>query len=182
MSYFMTFYRNGILQASLFLVLLAWAISSTVYAIQQKPQTLLIALTSDGASLISEPDRASDVVRENFIYRFVSLAFNFTEKTYDENVGLAADLMSDKLFDAQAPELKKVSDALKGRTIVQSSVVTKITKLDPDRYEILLQTDQLIDQKNDSFTTRVRLKIGPAERTTRNAWKIEITEFAYDRP
>ncbi len=181
MTYFLTFYRNGLLQLSLTLVLFLWAITSTVYAVKQTPQTILIGLTTDGAKLISDKDRASEVEPENFLRRFVGLAFNYTEKTYEENVGLASDLMDEALFDKQKVELQKVNEALKSRTLVQSAVITEIKRLEPDQYELLVKTDQLLDQKNDSFMTRVRLRIKKSERTTRNPWGLEAVEFTYDR-
>jgi hypothetical protein len=183
MSYFFTFYRNGLLTLSIILSLFLWAVSSTLWAVNQKPQTIIIGLTGNGPVIVSDTeDKLSDLDAENFIRRFIALGFNYTSLTYVENMSLASDLMSEALFEKQKSEFQSVSETLKTRYVDQGATVSSIKRLEPNRYEIMVKTNQVLDKRNETFDTRVRVKIHPAERTTRNPWGLEIGEYSYERP
>jgi hypothetical protein len=155
-----------------------WGLSSTVYALKQKSEMVLIGLDSNGTRIISsqeDPLFKTEVV--NFVRRFFSVLYNFDAESFDENVGAATDLMSQDLWQAEKDKITRLREYVKSESVSYSGAIQTITKTKDSKFQILLRTSELhrLKSKNEEIVITISLK--PSVRTKSNPWGMEVVSL-----
>lgn len=170
-------YREELLRWSLMVVLLLWALTSTIWGFSRSEKLVLIAMTDQGARLVKASDDES--LRDEslkFLKAFVALYLNFEPATYDANVGQAADLMSSDLWDRVKERLFEVSRKMKTQPLTQSAVIESVDAISENEFEVLVALKIRQKLEESKGTLKLRLSLREKPRTENNPWRFEIVE------
>ena len=151
-------YKMELLIFLIFLLLVSWAITSTSLALSHEDKTYLIAISGEETRAITEGevDKVSvEVV--NFIRRFVALIYNYDDRTFEENIKLAGDLMSLDLWNEQARKVERVKLKLRNKNFSHSGVILGVNRISQDRFEVPIRMSIVRDNRNKTFSRRTNL-------------------------
>ncbi len=177
MGYTGTMIKKHLAMGLLVASLLVWALFSTFIALTNESETVLIGIDANGTRVISQtedPLFKTEVV--NFVRRFVSLAYNFDEVSFMDNVGSASELMTLELWNKKKHEINGLFELVKKEKISHSAVLQKIALKD-GTYQVLIETNQMMRMANKKKLVLVQLQINKKERTPTNPWGMEIASL-----
>ena len=171
-------YREEYLRYGLILVQFIWGLSTTVLALRNSEQIVLIAVSKNETRVISENfDPVFDTELQNFLKKFVENYYTYNQSTFAKLTGMAADLMSESLWDKSKEKLLEVEAKLKEEPLTQESTILSIDLVMENRAEVVLE----IKIKSRITEKKIRVKaiitFKPAKRSKRNPWGFEITEI-----
>lgn len=171
-------YREELLRWSLMLVLLAWGLTSTLWAASKSREVILIGFDDSGARLVTDAkDRLLEEEAAKFIQAFVGSYLNFDAGTHQAQIGKAADLMSSELWSRQQAKLLEVNQRLQKEALEQRGEIESIDMTGDRVFEVLVAIR--IKQRATASAARVKLtlELSAKERTPANPWAFEIKEL-----
>lgn len=171
-------YREEFLRWGLMLALLAWGLTSTLWAASKSREVVLIGFDDNGARLVTDAkDRLLQEEAAKLIRSFVSSYLNFEASTHQAQIGKAADLMSAELWGRLQSKLLEVNRRLQSEPLSQIAEVESIDMTGEGVFEVLAAVR--IKQRATTSIARVKLTIelGAKERTPGNPWAFEIKEL-----
>ena len=108
---------------------------TSILAFQNKTKLVLIGKTKSSYQLITNEEKDPQEV-VNFIRHFLALTLNFDKQSYQKNISLAGDLMTESLWKKKKKEFKEMFGFIKNNKVTQSSEILNITKIKTNQYEI----------------------------------------------
>lgn len=160
--------------------LLVWAIISTYFALRNQRETLLVGIEPSGfARLITDrDDRYIQEELKSFLKEYIARSYNYNEKSYSDQVGKAADLMSPDLWDSKRSELVNFAKRLEKETLSQTARIVSLDLLGEGQVEGLIDVEVIQKIRKQNFKLKIVMQFKPKQRTTRNPWGYEVTEFS----
>jgi hypothetical protein len=169
-------FQIAILKWLAFIALIAWAATSTVYAVRSRPRIILIGLDDNGTRLItSQNDPLLKSERIKFVRDFLFHFYNYTSENYGATVSHAGSFMADTLWEEKKPELQRIETQMKVERITQETRLLDLRVVSESEVEADLDVTirhRLVD-KNVKY--RVAIKLGPRKRSTENPYAWEVT-------
>ena len=155
-------------------LLLAWAISSTIFGLQKKSQIVVIEKNEFGTQIIGQSDSFRDQEIQTFIRRFLILYYSFDEKSFDRNMDLATNLMNDSLFKAIKSEIHSKLDIFKKEAVLQTAEVLSISKVSENKFEAEIKVieNKKADELSQNF--KIEIEIDRSELSLQNPFGYEI--------
>lgn len=176
MKLLMLIYKNEMILCLLLLSLFLWAGLASIFAFQNKEKMILIGST-DGFYHTIEKSKQSSIETENFIRHFVALSLNFDKNSYRRNVGLAGDLMTDKLWREKQSEFKEMDSYIRDQKIIQSSEIVSIKKQKRNLFEIKIR-NYLVKKGTLTETDKfILLSLIENKRSYENPWRHSVSNI-----
>ncbi len=114
--------RSEIKHWLLVTVLFLWSFTATYISLTEKEKIILIGMDEAGTRLITESsDRLLKSELKNFLTNFFGLYYSYDEKTYQEKMGEATDLMTDQLWDLNKEKLFEIHKKLEKTPLTQKN-------------------------------------------------------------
>lgn len=172
-------YRDEFKHWALITGLFMWALLASYFALRNESKTLLIGIDESGSRIISESnDRILKNELKNFLKSFLDNYFNYDEKTFSTQIGLAADLMSKDLWEKQKTKLVELKEKLQKTPLTQTAEIESLDLIDSNKIEGIL----VLKIKSRINEQKVRLKVSltfsKTPRTESNPWGYEISEVS----
>lgn len=176
-------YQLEIQRWILIICLFIWAMISSIFAIRNQKETLVIGIDPTGfARLIeSRNDRYIQEELKSFLKEYISRAFTYNEKNYSEQISKSADLMSNKLWEEKRSQLIGLGEKLKNETLEQTAKIESLDLLEGGQIEgvLFIQVNQKLNKQ--TFRVKISFQVKPKERSPMNPWGYELWE-ATDAP
>lgn len=174
------FYQTEILRWGLVLSLLVWAVISSLFALTNNREVILVAIDGAGsARLISEKDdRFLRNELKAFLQAFFDGYYTFDQTTFDERVGAATDLMSKDLWEREKPKVATLSQKLKSNPLSQASKIRSLDLIEEGRVEAILEVKVRQRVSEETSLVKVVLKYEPHARSKENSWGYQIIEVS----
>ena len=177
MKLLMLIYKNEMILFLLLLSLFLWAGLASIFAFQNKEKMILIGSTDGFYHVINKNHEQSSIETENFIRHFLALSLNFDKSSYRRNVGLAGDLMTDKLWEEKQSEFKEMDSYIRDQKIIQSSEIVSIKKQKRNLFEIKIR-NYLVKKgvltETDKF---ILLSLIENKRSYENPWRHSVSNI-----
>ncbi len=168
----------SLLKTALQLVTIAWAVTSTVYALRNRPEPMLIGLDENGTRLItSQTDPLVESERLKFVKEFLYLYYNYQPDNYVAQMNKAGASMSDTLWEQSKTELARIESQMKTEKIAQEAKLSDLRVISPTEYEADLDIvirHRLIDKQ---VKYRAALKLSSRRRSTTNPYAWEVASL-----
>lgn len=173
------YFQLQALKGLLTLILFAWAVTTSVLLLRNKPQTLLIGIDENGVRVIrDERDRLIAQEKLNFIKKYLSYSYTFDSRDYAERVTSAGNLMSGKLWEEKSPEFRKLSEEAKQNPdTAQEAIIEEIRFIDDYTFEADLSLKVSKKLKIIIVPIRVVLRIITHRRTVDNPYAWEVNSY-----
>lgn len=173
-------YQLEIQRWALILTLLSWSIVSTTLALQNKKETLLVGIDSMGFARVisSQNDRYIQEELKAFLKEYISKAYTFAPLTFDAQLGAAANLMSNKLWDSKKSELLKLRETIQHDPYEQTAQIESLDLVSDGQVEGIINLEVIQKLNRRHLKVKVTLSFGPNERSVQNPWGYQITEVS----
>ena len=176
MKRLLVIYKNEAILIAFIGSLILWAVAMSFLAFQNKTQVILIGNKEGSYQLIKEGEK-DPLETENFIRHFLGLTLNFDEKSYNDNISLAGDLMTEKLWQKKKPDFTEMAGFIKKHKVIQSSELLEITKIKTNNYEVKVRNYLF---KKGILTKREKLlslSLTENIRSFENPWRYSVSEI-----
>lgn len=172
-------YREEIKHWLLTGVLLLWGMVSTIFAIQNRKQTLLIGIDEAGSRIISDSkDRLIQVELKQFFKYFLDQYYTYNQDTFSERVGLATELMTLDLWEREKTKLIDLKDKLSKNPLSQFSEIESVDLVGQNKIEAILKIKIKSRLNEQVLKLKVTLEFKKQERSETNPWNYQITELS----
>jgi hypothetical protein len=163
------------LKATLFFVVLCWALTATFLLVRLKPQIVLVGIDQYGTRIISEEgDRLTQLERDNFIKKYLGLLYTFRSTDFDTRVSAAGDMMGDVLWASKKVEFLEISKKLKSQELSQSTEVEQLREIGPETFEADLKIVVRSKLQESVSRIRVEIKLRKVPRTSTKPFPFEV--------
>ncbi len=172
-------YRDEIKHWALIVTLTFWGTLASFFALKNDSKILLIGIDESGSRIITDTnDRILKNELKNFLKEFLENYYNYDEKSYSNQMGLAADFMSKDLWENQKPKLLEIKTKLEKLPLSQSSEIESLDLIDQNKVEgvLILKVKSRISEQ--SLKLKITLSFNKASRTESNPWGYEIGEIS----
>lgn len=149
---------------------------------ENKREVLAIYVGEKETRLItSDKDPILQKELVNFVKNFVEKYYSYSNHNIRENMELATDLMSEKLFRKKQSEINESVSKVLAREYSQKARLRKLTKKDNGTYEAVI--DIKGKAKMSSFESKygVEFVIQRTQRTKNNKYGLEIAYVKENR-
>lgn len=171
-------YRDEIKHWLLIVSLLVWAFIASYFALLNRERTLLIGIDELGTRLIVESnDRILKNELTQFMRAFVNNYYGYDQNSFSEQISLAADLMTENLWETQKPKLLELKEKLAKFPLSQSPEILSLDLVDERTVEALIELkikSKLVEQK---VKIKVKYTVEKLKRTSQNPWGLTISEM-----
>ena len=172
-------YREEIKHWLLTAALLFWSITATIFAIQNRKQTLIIGIDEAGSRIISDSkDRLLQSELKQFFKYFLDQYFSYNQDTFNERVGVATELMSADLWEREKSKLTELKSKLDKLPLSQFSEIESVDLIDQNKIEAILKLKIKSRLSEQSVKLKVVLNFKKHDRSEKNPWNYEITELS----
>ena len=169
-------YKNETILIAFIGSLILWAVTMSFLAFQNKTQVILIGNKEGSYQLIKEGEK-DPLETENFIRHFLGLTLNFDEKSYNDNISLAGDLMTENLWERKKSDFTEMAGFIKKHKVIQSSELLEITKIKTNNYEVKVRNYLF---KKGILTKKEKLlslSLTENTRSFENPWRYSVSEI-----
>lgn len=171
-------YREELLRWTLILVLLAWGLTATAYALSKRQEVLLVGFDQNGARIISDDkDKLLQSEAVLFIQTFLKSYLNYAPHSFETQMGKAADFMSEKIWAQEQPKLLKIAERLKKDPLSQSGEALAIDQVGEGAFEIEARIRVIRRAQVSEAKVLIQLELRKRTRTTANPWIFEISHL-----
>ncbi len=168
-------FRLSVLKGLLILLLISWAVTSTVYAIRNQPKIILIALEDNRTRLItSGEDPLLEAERLKFVKEVLYLYYNYSSTNYTDQMNKAGAYMSDTQWDSLKLELSRIETQLKTERLTQEANLSDVRVISATEFEADLDITIRHRLTDKRVKYRVTLKLSPRKRSTTNPYAWEV--------
>ena len=179
MNYLFKLYKFHILIVLSILSLFFWALTSSLWALNQKKSKILVVERKcDSSITITNPllDKEHRFI-QSFLYQFIALTFNFNHKNYKENMKKSGSLMSLNLWNKKKKEIVKVYEQIKDKNFHQTFEIINLEKIKQDKF--LLELKTFYHKKGINLKDQIKVTIFIQKTKIRedNSWGIEVKSY-----
>ncbi|MGZ3769352.1 MAG: hypothetical protein ACXVCP_08490 [Bdellovibrio sp.] len=177
--FFLILKRNTMLvltAMSLFLCSVAVLLMNRAVKIAQDP--ILIAIDSNSTRVISRiDDPIFDTEAVQFIKMFVSKLYNFTPKTFEENVGYASTFFSLSLWEQEEAKLQENQKTVEKDQISMTAAIQRISKNSDSEYTIDIKLREITRLNTQERNISLKIFVERTKRSKINPYGIEVTRY-----
>ncbi len=172
-------YREEIKHWALICLLLVWASLATALAIANKQKIILIAVGGDETRIITEnKDHALKSELKNFVQAFLQNYYGFTESTFDQNMSIASDLMSEELWERQKPKIQELKTKMKPIGLSQGVEILSLDQIDQNKIEGIINLTIHGRALDKIIKIKVNITFAQIPRSEQNPWGYEMKEVS----
>ncbi|MGK5087913.1 hypothetical protein WDW86_10175 [Bdellovibrionota bacterium FG-2] len=167
-----------LLKGLLWIIVVAWAATASVWAYRIKPQVMLIGLDDSGTRIItSAEDPLISRERAKFVREFIRLFYNFDDSSFERNMNHASKLIGDTLWNQKDPDIQAKLKQLKKQPLSQEAKLLDLREVTDEEFEadLGIHIKSKIYEANTKF--RIVVKIAPKQRSAENPYPLEVTEI-----
>lgn len=158
--------------------LVVWSMTSTVFALQNRKEIVLIGVESNGfARVITDRnDRILQNELKAFTYEFLNNYYSYDESSFLIKLSKSTDMMSEKLFESEKTKIFEISENLKKTPLSQSFEIESLDLINGNQVEAILKLKVQQRLAEKVFRLKINLEIESKPRTAVNPWGFEIRE------
>lgn len=180
MAYFYLVLKRNItlLMTALSLLLCGTAIIFMNRALRIAQNPILIAIDGNGTRVVTNTeDPIFDTEVVQFAKLFVNKLYNFTPKSFEENVGYASTFFSVELWKDEESKVLDLMKNVEKEQITMSSSISKIIKNAPLIFTIELGTKEITRLNTQDKNVSLKLYLERVARTKTNPYGIEVIRY-----
>lgn len=137
----------------------------------------LIAIDENSTRIISDMnDPIYKTESLAFIKRFLTLTYNFDQKSFLKQFGGATGMMSEHLWNEKKEEILSLKSKIERDEISLKSEIEKIT-ISENSYFALIRVMETSRLKTKEHEIAVRLELKRSERSESNPWGLEVKQY-----
>lgn len=177
--YFLVLKRNiTLILTALSLILCATAVALMNKALNIAQNPILIAIDTNGTRVVTQiEDPIFDTEVVQFAKLFVNKLYNFTPKTFEENVGYASTFFSVELWKDEEAKVLELMKNVSKEQISMSSSINKIVKNAPLVFSVELATKEITRLNTLDKNISLKLYLARVSRSKTNPYGIEVIRY-----
>jgi hypothetical protein len=157
----------------LIILLLSWAISASVFAIQKQDKIILLEMSPFETRVIDESLRPAVEV-ENFMHHFIGLFYSYTSENFEEHMNRASVYMEIDLLKKYAPSLNKMFDRVLEKPTKQWAFITSIKRIDELFFEIDMSVHRHEEDAEKMNDYKIKIRMDKIKRSLENPFGLRV--------